>query len=296
MTGSTPAEVFRKIRRIEIQTTRLVTELFGGRYHSVFKGRGMEFIDVREYAPGDDIRSIHWSVTARLGVPFVKRFTEERELTLLIAVDVSGSTVFGTKTRLKSELAAELVGLLAFAALRNNDKVGLLLFSDRIETYIPPRKSKSHALRLVRDVLEFTPTAEGTNIDAALQYLSHVQKKRAIIFLISDFLDSGYETTLKILRRHHDTIAFALEDPMEEHWPKVGRLLLDDAESAERRIAPKGAPSFQSAYFKRAAAEREARKAAFARMNLDSVTFRTNEDMVKPLLNFFNERARRIRR
>ncbi len=293
--GINPADIFKKTRRIEIRTSRLVNELFGGRYHSTFKGRGMEFTDIREYVPGDDIRNIHWNVTARLGHPYIKQFTEERELTILIAVDVSRSHAFGTRQRFKSELAAELVALLAFASLKNNDKVGMLLFSEKIEKYIPPRKSKSHMLRLVRDILEFQPERTQTNIDNALQYINRVQKKRAIVFVISDFLDDGFEKSLSITQRHHDTIAFVVSDELETEWPNVGRVILEDAESGERTILPPSLSAFRSQYRKRTADLIQARDKMFAKINLDCVKFRTHEDYVKPLLNFFKERERRFR-
>jgi len=295
LTSATTAEVFKKTRRIEIRTSRLVNELFGGRYHSTFKGRGMEFSDIREYVPGDDIRSIHWKVTARLGHPYVKQFTEERELTILIAVDVSKSHAFGTKRRFKSELAAELVALLAFASLKNNDKVGLLLFSDKVEKYVPPRKSKRHTLRLVRDILGFAPQNARTNIDAALQYINRVQKKRAIVFIISDFLDSGFEKSLSVTQRHHDTIAFVIEDVMEESWPDVGRIILEDAETGDRQIMGRNLKRFQIDYRRNSNALREARDKMFAKINMDRVKFRTDEEYIKPLLNFFKERERKFR-
>ncbi|MBV9080353.1 MAG: DUF58 domain-containing protein [Elusimicrobia bacterium] len=286
--------MFAKTRRIEIRTSRLVNELFAGRYHSTFKGRGVEFVDVREYVPGDDIRTIHWPVTARLGLPYIKRFREERELTILIAVDVSRSHAFGTRSRHKSELAAELVALLSFAALKNNDKVGLLLFSDRIESYLPPRKSRKHALRLVRDALTIQPAGHGTDIKGALEYLNRVQKRRAIVFLISDFLDEGWERLLAITQRHHDTVAFVVDDPMERKWPEVGRLVIEDAETGRRGLAP-ASGTFRTLFEKANAARREARNRIFSRHRLDRVLFRTDQDYVRPLLSFFQERARRIR-
>lgn len=292
--SQTTSDIFRKTRRIEIRTSRLVNELFGGRYLSTFKGRGMVFSDIREYIPGDDVRTIHWSLTARFGTPYVKRYIEERELTILIAVDVSRSLTFGTKGRLKNELAAELVALLSFAALKNNDKVGFLLFSDQIERYISPRKSKRHVLRLIRETLGFIPARPGTNLSAALQYLNQVQKKRAIVFLISDFLDSDFEKNLRITQRHHDTIAFILEDPMELEWPRVGRLLLDDAETGERLLSP-GSGLFRSLYLKTVQNQRSRRDLQFAKINLDKVIFQTNRDYIRPLLTFFQERARRIK-
>lgn len=292
----TPSEIFRQTRRIEIRTSKLVNELFGGQYHSTFKGRGMEFSDVREYIPGDDVRSIHWNVTARLGHPYIKRFTEERELTILIAVDVSGSHMFGTKRRFKSELAAELVSILSFASLKNNDKVGLLLFSDQIETYIPPRKTKSHVLRLVRDVLTYTPRHKNTNLNEALQYLNRIQKKRAVVFIISDFIDENYQKTLTLTQRHHDTIAFVLEDPMENSWPLVNRLLIEDAETGERQLIKSGNRMFHDLYSRASLQDRLTRDQIFSKANIDRVIFRTDQDYVRPLLNFFQERSRRLKR
>lgn len=294
-TSLTPGGLLSRTRRIEIRTSRLVNELFGGKYHSTFKGRGMEFSDIREYVPGDDVRSIHWNVTARLGQPFVKRFVEERELTMLIAVDVSRSQTFGTRERLKSELAAELVAVLSLAALKNNDKIGLLLFSDVVETYLPPRKSRRHTLRLIRDVLGFVPERPGTNLNAALQYINRVQKKRAIVFLLSDFLDADYEKSLSITQRHHDTIAFVLEDPMERHWPPVGRIVLDDAETGNRVVLRGGKKEFFDFYARKSAESAMKRDALLAKLNVDRVLFQTNTDYVKPLMQFFQERTRRFR-
>lgn len=289
-----PAEIVKKTRRIEIRTSRLVDELFGGRYHSTFKGRGMEFVDVREYVPGDDIRTIHWNITARLGQPYVKRFVEERELTIFIAVDVSRSQQFGTRQRLKSELAAELVALLSLAAQKNNDKVGLLLFSDRVENFIPPRKTRRHTLRLIRDVLSHTPQYNGTNLSLALQYLNRVQKKRAIVFVISDFLDQNYERMLATTQRRHDTIAFVLEDPMEQEWPRVGKLLVQDAESGTCAVVP-ATSIFRTDYQRKQARAREQRDLSFAKIRLDRVVLRTNSDYIRPLLNFFQDRSQRFR-
>jgi uncharacterized protein (DUF58 family) len=290
----TTSEIFSKTRRIEIRTSRLVNELFAGSYHSTFKGRGMEFVDVREYVPGDDIRNIDWNVTARLGDPYIKRFREERELTILIAVDLSRSHAFGTRSRLKSELAAELVALLSFAALKNNDKVGLLLFTDKVESYTPPRKSRKHALRLVRDTLSFEPEGRGTNLTGALQYLNRLQKRRAIVFLISDFMDEGFEHTLAITQRHHDTIALVIEDPMERQWPAVSRIVIEDAETGRRDLSP-ASPLFRKLYESHSQARRDARDRIFKRHKLDRVVFRTDQDYVRPLRAFFKERSRRYR-
>ncbi len=294
LTRATPAEIFAKTRRIEIRTSRLVNELFGGRYHSTFKGRGMEFSDVREYVPGDDVRAIHWNVTARLGHPYIKRYTEERELTMLIAVDVSRSLPFGTKSKFKSELAAELVSLLTFAAIKNNDKVGLVLFSDKVEAFIPPRKNRSHALRLIRDALSFEATSTRTSIKTALEYINQIQKRRAVLFLISDFLDDNYEHMLGITQRHHDTIAFVLEDAMEQTWPPVNGLLLEDAESGERTLLS-GTASTRSSYATATRRQRQERDRIFSKRGVDRVVFKTDQDYVKPLLQFFQERAKRFR-
>ncbi|MFN0116913.1 MAG: DUF58 domain-containing protein [Elusimicrobiota bacterium] len=289
------SEFLEKIHRIEIRTNKLVNEVFGGRYQSTFKGRGMEFVDIREYVPGDDVRSIHWNVTARLGLPYVKRFTEERELTIILAVDVSRSHVFGTKGQLKSELAAELVALLAFACLRNNDKVGLLLFSDQVEGYIAPRKTKKHALRLVSDVLRFKPAHQGTNINKALEFLNKVQKKRAVVFLISDFIDENYEKLLSITQNHHDTVAMIIEDSMEVNWPKINSILLEDAESNSRMLYPKATKSFLSSFSLNINAQKNNRDRLFSKIKMDKIFFQTDRDYVRPLLQFFQQRERRFR-
>ena len=295
LSGYTPAEMFQKIRRIEIKTSRLVNELFGGRYLSTFKGRGMEFSDIREYFPGDDVRNIHWNVTARLGHPYVKRYTEERELTILMAVDVSRSHSFGSQKKFKSELAAELVSLLAFSSLKNNDKVGLLLFSDRIESYIPPRKSQSHTLRLVRDVLGFIPKGSKTNIDGALQYLNRVQKKRAVVFLVSDFIDSGFEKRLELTQQRHDSIAFVLKDPMEEIWPPIGKIIIDDAETGKRYWVDFSSDFLRQRYGNKNLSNTEDLEKRFKRSKMDRVLFQTHHDYIQPLMAFFKERAKRYR-
>jgi uncharacterized protein (DUF58 family) len=289
------SEVFNRIRRIEIRTSKLVNELFGGRYHSAFKGRGMAYVDTREYIPGDDVRNIHWTVTARLGHPFVKRFTEERELTILLAVDVSGSLSFGTKSRLKSELATELVSLVSFAALRNNDKIGLLLFSDKIESYIPPQKSKRHTLRLIRDVLNHPPQSTQTDLAGALAYLNRVQKRRAIVFVISDFLAPDYERQLSVTQKRHDTVSFVLQDPLETAWPKTGRLLLEDAETRETGLVAPARLITQTRLTARLKRLQDQRNRLFKKHGIDHVIFQTDRDYVRPLLQFFQERKRRFR-
>jgi len=283
-TDQTTTKLNQKIRRIEIRTSKLVNDLFGGRYLSTFKGRGMEFLDVREYIPGDDIRNIHWNITARLGSAYVKRFTEERELTILVAVDVSRSLHFGTRGKLKSELAAELISILAFSALKNNDKIGLLLFSNETEKYIPPRKSKSHVLRMIKEVLNFEPKNPRTHLSSALQTINKIQKKRAVVFLISDFLDDDYITNLKITRRRHDTIAFILEDAMETSWPAIGKILLEDAETGKRVLAQGGSSQSRALFSSTSQFERQRLISELDKNNVDNVVFKTNEDMVSSLI------------
>jgi uncharacterized protein (DUF58 family) len=282
-------EILRRVRRLEIAAARLVNEVFAGRYSSTFKGRGMEFSEVREYLPGDDVRSIDWNVTARAGHPFVKKFTEERELTALFAVDTSLSLRFGSRGRLKSDLAAEITAVLAFSALRNNDKAGLLLFSDRVEKFIPPRKSRAHALRIVREVLTHRPAGRGTSLAAGLEYLNRVQRRRAVVFLLSDFLDEGYERALRATHRRHDLIAVPVHDPWESALPPRTRLLLEDAEGggtleARTGVAP---PALADARLERL-------EGTFRRLGVDCVTARTDASYVEAFLRFFRERAKRL--
>ena len=234
-----PREIFKKVRQIEIRTNREVTDVLGGQYHSVFKGRGMEFEEVREYLPGDEVRSIDWNVTARFGHPFIKKFKEERELTVMLVVDVSASGQFGSVRQTKNELAAELAAVLAFSAIRNNDKVGLIMFTDRIEKFVPPKKGRRHVLRVVREILAFQPQGRGTDLQLALDYLNSVQSRRAVTFVVSDFQVTDEESVRKKLRvasKRHDVIALSLRDPREEELPAVGLLELRDAETGERAL------------------------------------------------------------
>jgi uncharacterized protein (DUF58 family) len=216
-----PPEILKKVRRIELSTRHLVDDLFGGEYHSVFKGTGMEFDEVREYTPGDDVRSIDWNVTARMGRPFIKRYKEERELTVILAVDASASGLFGSGERLKSEIIAEVASVLAFSAIRNQDKVGCLIFTDRTEKYIPPEKGHRHVLRIIRELLYFKPLGKGTSIGGALETISHLQRRKAVVFLLSDFFDEGYETPLRLAGGRHDLIAVTIRDPLEVAIPVV---------------------------------------------------------------------------
>ena len=288
-------EALRHIRRLEISTRKLVNDLFVGRYHSTFKGRGMSFAEVREYQPGDEIRSIDWNVTARMNAPYVKRFTEERELTMILVMDNSASLKFGTVERSKHALAVELAALLLFTALRNGDKVGLLLFSAGVERYVPPRKSKLHALRLLRDMLVLEPEGRGTGLGGTLAFLNRVQRKRAIVFLFSDFLAGEWEKQLAVTRRRHDTIAFVLEDLREREMPAAGRIELEDLETGGRLTLNAGSPATRER-FKALQADRRARRdAAFKRLALETIPLTTGQPYLKPLMAFFEGRARRAR-
>jgi len=293
------SDLIQKIRRIEIRTRHLVNDSFAGEYHAIFKGRGMEFDEVRAYMPGDEVRTIDWNVTARMGEPFVKRYVEERELTVMLAVDASASGVFGTADRFKRELAAELGAVLAFSAITNNDKVGLITFTDQVELHIMPRKGRRHVLRLIRDLLAFEPEGHGTDIPLALDRLNRTLKRRAIIFLISDFLQphtQAYERALLVTNRRHDLVAITVTDPRENTWPDVGLVALQDAETGQRLWVDSGSPAWRAAFAQQAAARREARDAAFIRAQVDHINVRAGEDYVDPLLAFFKARAQRWRR
>jgi len=290
-----PREILKQVRRIEISTRGLVNEVFSGEYHSVFKGRGMNFAEVREYQYGDDIRSIDWNVTARAGSPFVKIFEEERELTVMLIVDVSASGDFGTRGRLKAEVGVEICALLAFSAIKNNDKVGLLIFSDHVEKFVPPRKGRRHVLRVLRELLYHEPEGRGTDISAALEYVAHIQRKRAVVFLVSDFRDDGFQKALSVAGRRHDLIAVRLSDVREEELPPVGLLDLEDPETGERCVVNTSSAAFRTAFRR----ENERRAAALdrtlERSKVDAIQVRTGEPYVKPLMRFFRERARRQR-
>jgi uncharacterized protein (DUF58 family) len=288
-------ETWRAVRRIEITTGRLVSNLFAGRYLSTFKGRGMEFLEVREYAPGDDPRTIDWNVTAKLGHLYVKRYAEERELTLLIVLDVSRSLDFGSAQKTKSEISAELTALLSFAALRNNDKVGMIMFSDEVEQIVPPRKSRRHALRLVRDALGHTPTGAGTDIAQALRVLNQVARRRAIVFIISDFISEGYEKVLATTRLHHDTIPIVLADPREDELPDAGVIQLEDAETGGFYLLDTSNPEHRLRYKEQARLRRRRLQQLFGKIGMDSVFLKTNESYVQPLIRLFETRARRFR-
>jgi uncharacterized protein (DUF58 family) len=285
-------ELLRKVRQLELKTRGLVNQVFSGEYHSVFKGRGMEFCEVREYQFGDEIRTIDWNVTARLNHPYVKIFEEERELTVILLVDLSGSQAFGSQEQLKREIALELSAILAFSAMTNNDKVGALLFTDAIEKFIPPRKGRSHALRIVRELLSFEPKRKRTSLKIALEYLNHIQKRRAIVFLISDFIDTGYEQALRIVGRRHDLVGIVLTDPREKELSNSGLIVLNDAEYGDQRWVDTSNETVRRAYASYFEQKMMQRNRLFLESKLDAVTIVGNNYM-KPLIDFFRMRERR---
>lgn len=293
-----PTELFRKIRQIEIHTRRLVDDSFAGDYHAIFKGRGMEFDEVRPYLPGDEIRTIDWNVTARMGEPYVKRYVEERELTVMLLVDASGSGDFGTVNRFKREMAAELAAVLSFAATTNNDKVGLLIFTDRIELFIPPRKGRRHVLRVIRELLAFQPEGHGTDIKLSLDTVNRVLKRRGIIFLVSDFLIDieTYRQTMFVTNRRHDVIAIDLHDPLETNIAGVGMLALEDAESGELMLIDTSSRAWRQAFAKRISELEQNKARVFVRTGVDHIKVTTDRDYVLALTLFFQQRARRLRR
>jgi uncharacterized protein (DUF58 family) len=288
-----PADVLRQVRRIEVRTRRLVDSRFAGEYRSLFKGQGMEFAEVREYQPGDEVRAIDWNVSARMGKPFVKRYVEERELTVMLAVDLSGSSRFGTRARFKHDLAIELAGVLSLAAVRNNDRVGLMLFSDRVEHALPPRKGRKHALRLIRDLLTVTPTGRGTSMAVTVDRLMRLLPHRSVVFLASDFLAADIEKPLARLAQRHDVIAVTLEDPAERVLPDVGPARLEDPETGEVLEIDTSHAAVRAAFAQRIAADDEARRKLFGRLGLDEIIVHTEHGYVDALLAFFRARSRR---
>ncbi len=286
-------ELLKQVRQIEIRTKGLVNQVFSGEYHSVFKGRGMEFSEVREYQFGDDIRNIDWNVTARFGHPFIKVFEEERELTVMLMVDLSGSLMFGSVSKTKQRVAAELTAILAFSALKNNDKVGLILFTDKIEKFVPPRKGNKHVLRIIREVLSFQPEGNATDIGSALEFMNGAIKKRSIVFLLSDFMDDGYEKILKIVGKKHDLIGVVLDDRRETEIPKLGLIKLTDAETNQERWVDTSSRKVQGVLQKRREEMIGKRKSLFITSRLDSIYVRTGENYITPLVQFFRLRERR---
>lgn len=286
-------ELLKKVRQIEIKTRGVVNQIFSGEYHSVFKGRGMEFSEVREYQFGDDIRSIDWNVSARFNHPFVKVFEEERELTVMLVVDFSRSGTFGSVRQTKNEIAAEICAVLAFSAIKNNDKVGLILFTDRIERFVPPKKGRAHILRIIRELVSFEPEGTGTNIRQALEYFNHVTKKRSIAFLVSDFIDEGYDRILRIISRRHDVIAVELADPREERLPDAGLIKLRDAETGAMRWIDSSDPKLRREFERFWQERRTARRSLFVKSRVDAIAIRVDRPYIKPIVDFFQTRASR---
>ena len=289
-----PKEILKKIRRLELRTRRLVNAGFAGQYHSVFKGTGMNFEEVREYAPGDEIRSIDWNVTARMNAPYIKKFTEERELTVMLVVDVSASGTFGSVELSKRELAAEVASILAFSAINNNDKVGLLLFSDDVELYIPPKKGRLHTLRLIREMLYFQPKGRGTNLAGALDYLNRVTSRRAVLFLISDFIAPDFSKALTVSSRRHDVVAMPVSDPGESAMPDVGIITLEDAETGQQIDINTGSKGVRRGLADLNELRRKSAERLFRSRRVDIVRLSTTEDYLLPLRAFFEQRERRL--
>lgn len=287
-----PPHLLERIRRIEIRARRLVNDVFAGEYRSAFRGRGVEFLDVREYYPGDDIRTIDWNVTARARKPYVRRYQEERELTVVFLMDASRSVHFGSGELLKGEVAAEICAVLALSAVRNNDKVGLVAFTDRVEQTIPPAKGRTQVLRVIRDVLAFEPQHTGTDITAALEHVGRAQARRAVVFLISDFLDDGYEHALNIINRKHDVIAVNITDPREEALVGIGLLELEDAETGRRVTVD--TDRFAAAHGRPGRSTDDLRR-RLGRLNVDLISINAAESYVEPLIRFFTTRAQRLR-
>ena len=289
-----PKKILQKVRRIEIKTRGLVNDLFGGEYHSIFKGRGMTFSEVREYNPGDDIRLIDWNVTARTGSPFVKVFEEERELTVFLVVDISASGEFGSGSQLKRDYGAEVASVLGFSAIKNNDKVGLILFSDRVEKYIIPKKGKSHVLRVIRELLYTAPKGSKTSIKVALDYLLKVAKRKCVVFLISDFLDEGYLRSLKIANKKHDLITIQLLDPVELELPDMGLLKVEDPETGETLWIDTSSQKSMKQLRKEIGIKQSNFRKEIKKSGIDLISISTDEDFVDPLMSFFKSRENRI--
>jgi len=289
-----PKEILKKIRRIELRTRRLVNSIFAGQYHSVFKGRGMNFEEVREYAPGDEIRSIDWNVTARMNVPYIKKFTEERELTVILLVDVSASGLFGSIELSKRELAAEVASILAFSAINNNDKVGLLLFTNEVELFIPPKKGRLHTLRLIREMLYFEPKGRGTNLAGALDYMNRVISRRAVVFMISDFMAPDFTKALTVTSRRHDLVAMPVTDPGESDLPDVGIVTLEDAETGAQIDVNTSSRAVRRGLFELNEDRMRTLDRLLRSRRVDVVPLSTAEDYLIALRAFFDQRERRL--
>ena len=287
-----PKEVLQKVRQIEIRTRRIINTMLSGGYNSAFRGRGMEFSEVRAYTEGDDVRTIDWNVTARIGTPYIKKFIEERELTVMLVVDASSSGNFGSIDKFKGEMAVELCSLLAFSAIRNNDRVGLIIFTSDVEVFIPPRKGKNHVLRVIRELLYFQPKHKGTDIGCALKFLNRVQTKTSVVFLVSDFISANFETPLRVAAKRHDLVAISITDPREETLPRVGLIELEDAETGETILFDTRNKKALEMYRK----ERNARRARLDELlrgiGVDEIKVSTETGYVKPIVKFFQKRER----
>lgn len=286
-------DILKKIKQIQIHTRRLVSDAFVGEYHSVFKGRGMEFDEVREYQPGDEIRTIDWNVTARMGRPFIKRFVEERELTVMLLVDISPSGNFGSAEQLKNEVATEICALLAFSAIKNNDKVGLIIFTDKVEKFIPPKKGIKHVSRVIRELLCAQPTGKGTNIPVALEYLNKIAARRTISFLVSDFIAVNYAHALRIANKRHDVIAVSITDPREQELPNVGFVELRDAESGETLLVDTSNTHARKEYSALCNRQAQERSKLFRSMGVDEIVINTGKHYIDPIVRFFRIREKR---
>lgn len=289
-----PKEILREIRHIQITTSRMVTDVFAGQYHSVFKGKGMEFYEVREYIPGDEIRFIDWNVTARTGHPFVKKFVEERELTVMLLLDMSASSFFGTAQQLKMQLAAKLCSLLALSAIKNNDKVGFIAFTDRIEKFIPPRKGMRHVLRVIREALYFKPQGTGTDIVMALEYLNRVTTRKTVAFIISDFFAPDFKRSLAVANKRHDIVAVSITDPRELELPDIGLVKLYDPENRRDFILDTSDQNLRQEYAQRNQKRIKERSTLFRSVNVDAIDVRTDIPYSQSLLKFFRARERRM--
>ncbi|NLG17964.1 MAG: DUF58 domain-containing protein [Fibrobacter sp.] len=290
-----PKEVLQKIRRIEIKTKRVVDSILSGEYHSAFKGKGMEFSEVRSYTEGDDIRNIDWNVTARMGEPYIKKHTEERELTVMLMVDASASGSFGTVNKFKGETAVELCALLAFSAIKNNDRVGLIIFTSEVELFIPPKKGKNHVLNVIRQLLYFKPRQPGTSISEAVKFLNRVQTKRAVVFLVSDFFSPPFDSALRIAARKHDLIAIRVNDPRESVFPDVGLIELQDAESGKTILVDSGSRQFREFFLKEMKEKQDLISSSFRTVGVDEIKVSTETEYVEPLVRFFKRRERLLR-
>jgi uncharacterized protein (DUF58 family) len=290
-----PRELVKKLRKIEIHTARLANDQLAGGYHSVFKGRGMAFSEVRQYQPGDDVRFIDWNVSARMSDTYVKVFTEEREMTVMLLVDLSASEAFGSTDAPKHDTVAEVAALLAFSAIKNNDRVGLIVFSDRVEKFVPPKKGKGHVMRVVTEILGARPQGKGTDLRVALDMLGHVQKRKCVTFVISDFLAQGYERSLRIAAARHDVIPIQIRDPREGSLPDLGVVLVEDLETGELLEVDTSHPRTRDAFAARVAKQQGEREQLFRRLDMDHLTIHTDQPYVRPIIELFRKRQQRAR-